>query len=565
MAENGSASSRRTCTLSSLLSSNNSYKIFKKHSDETRNPRTSSVVKCTICGSIFTVGYQGKLALDRHLNTTKHSAAIQQASSSKSIEKLFSKNINKQRANALAEATLTFHNVKHHHSFNSADCANSLYEKTFPDSNIASNIACGRTKTTAIVKGVLRDFSMEPYLRDLQEIPFLSAGTDGSTHHSKLTFPVMVQYFKMDTGIKHFLLNFETLTDEKSATISSFIIKSLESKSLESKAIGLSGDNTNGNFGGREQNGRNNVLAHLEESLGRKLFGVGCPAHVVNNAVHYSFEGFPVDIENKIYKIYDFFNKSPQRIESLKEFSEFTETEYKKMLFFSRTRWLTLFPATDRILSMYDALKSFFASQDPSKSSVVLINFFKDPKNEAMLWFVHSFMSAFHNKIKAIEAERNSILETVSILRNLEDVLLQRKVNEFVPMKVLQILRAHPEIDAVRMKQMMFNAYDRGFEYLREWTQPYEKFDVFQWLSFDSVPQWSSVSKCLSFFLENNLLEIDEGTLFDQFQNVVHFFEKQRENPEFKSKLLCDKWVDYFSSVDVGKYNVKYFILQLSE
>lgn len=191
----------------------------------------------------------GKIALERHFSTAKHTSSVREASGSKTLDKCFASTITKQRAISLAEAGLTFHGVKHHQSFRSSDCSNKLYASTFPDSTTASNIACGRTTTTAIVKEVLKHYSIETYMKDLQSTPFLSVATDGATHQSKLMFPVMVQYFMKDAGIKHFLLNFDSLRNEKSETITNFVMDSLKSKSLESKTIGFSADNTNGNFG----------------------------------------------------------------------------------------------------------------------------------------------------------------------------------------------------------------------------------------------------------------------------------------------------------------------------
>lgn len=46
------------------------------------------------------------------------------------------------------------------------------------------------------------------------------------------------------------------------------------------------------------------------------------------------------------------------------------------MLFHSKTHWLPLFPAVQRILEMYTGLKSYFLSME--KSPNVLKKFFED-------------------------------------------------------------------------------------------------------------------------------------------------------------------------------------------
>jgi hypothetical protein len=51
-------------------------------------------------------------------------------------------------------------------------------------------------------------------------------------------------------------------------------------------------------------------------------------------------------------------------VEALKEFCDFTNTQYKNVLGSVKTRWLSLQPAVSRIIEMYTALKLYFDTQD---------------------------------------------------------------------------------------------------------------------------------------------------------------------------------------------------------
>lgn len=66
------------------------------------------------------------------------------------------------------------------------------------------------------------------------------------------------------------------------------------------------------------------------------------------------------------------------RVEALKEFC--TETEYHQMLGYSKTRWLALMPALERVIKMYQPLKSYFLSIE--KCPQLLKNFFENPMSE---------------------------------------------------------------------------------------------------------------------------------------------------------------------------------------
>lgn len=57
--------------------------------------------------------------------------------------------------------------MNHHHSYNSADCEMKLDLVLFPDSAIAKKMACGRTKSEALVTDVLAPKSVELIVSDL--------------------------------------------------------------------------------------------------------------------------------------------------------------------------------------------------------------------------------------------------------------------------------------------------------------------------------------------------------------------------------------------------------------
>ena len=109
--------------------------------------------------------------------------------------------------------------------------------------------------------------------------------------------------------------------NETATTIANYLMQTLTKNNLASKCVAFTGDNCNTNFGGtRRDEGVNNVFAHLKRLLQNKtLIGVGCPAHILNNCVHHGADMLNVDIENIIFKIYQYFHihcahRVPQRV-----------------------------------------------------------------------------------------------------------------------------------------------------------------------------------------------------------------------------------------------------------
>jgi hypothetical protein len=94
----------------------------------------------------------------------------------------------------------------------------------------------------------------------------------------------------------------------------------------------------------------------------------------VHSGVQTSGDILPVDIETVVNKIFQYFHIYTIRVKELKEFRTFVDTEYKQVLGSVKTRWLSLELAVDRVIEMYEGLKSYSLSQD--RCSALLKNFF---------------------------------------------------------------------------------------------------------------------------------------------------------------------------------------------
>lgn len=90
-----------------------------------------------------------------------------------------------------------------------------------------------------------------------------------------------------------------------------------------------------------------------------------------------------------------------------------------KLVGFSKTRWLTLRPAIERILNLYEPLKEFFLLE--VKCPSVLKDFFNKPSSEILLFFIHSEASIFHVKIAFLESQfklaKQKLMDQKKLLR----------------------------------------------------------------------------------------------------------------------------------------------------
>jgi hypothetical protein len=116
----------------------------------------------------------------------------------------------------------------------------------------------------------------------------------------------------------------------------------------------------------------------------------------------------PVNIQGIVLKVHSHFLLCIVRVEHFKEFCEFLNQEYKKILGFSKTRWLALLLAVERLLNMLLPVISFFESLD--KVPFVIKAFFENPLSEAWPHFGHNQASIFHAAIEKVQRQKISFI-----------------------------------------------------------------------------------------------------------------------------------------------------------
>ncbi|BFZ10928.1 hypothetical protein BsWGS_13967 [Bradybaena similaris] len=274
------ASTKRKCKLSNAM--NNKFPCFVEG-------RNENEVKCKICDSYLSVANKGATDLEHHVDSERHRKLIKVSASANKLTSFFQPKYSKVLLKAhAAEATLAFHTVCHHQSYNSMTCTAGLMHTLFEDSEIAKNIACAKTKTEAIINQVIGPHTVDQLVKSLGGISHFGLSTDASNHGSQKIFPIVNQYFDWKAGgIQTKIFDLDKTPNETSEAISQYILRILQKYDLYSKCIAFAGDNANVNFGGVNRREGKNVFSHLMEALNKPLVGVGCPAHVLHNCIQH--------------------------------------------------------------------------------------------------------------------------------------------------------------------------------------------------------------------------------------------------------------------------------------
>lgn len=403
-------------------------------------PNDEMSAYCSICKLIFSVKFEGILMIKKHANSKKHIQLLNAMNDSTRLTKFFTKpNTTDEHEAIICEIALTYHGVIHNHSYMSQDCGNKLLKKLFSDSEKSQRIHCGRTKAEAIVENVLAPYSIEHALSDVGGGP-ISIATDASNKGNKKLFPVAIRYFSMKKGPTTFLIDFYEDNDETSEAIAAKLIECLEKYGMlrNNKLVAYGADNASVNYGKFKS-----VFQHLKRKLNLpNLIAAHCHAHILHNTAKQALKTLSLNVESLVIEVFSEFSSSAKNIAELKEFFIFMETDYIQLLGHSRIRFLTLFPAIDRILQSWPVLKSYFLSKGEENVSKLIWKFVacdqdsevqKDENQicEAYLYFIHNIMSIFSSHIKHLESDYIQPTEVFDIFYKIKLEFSNRLENLF--------------------------------------------------------------------------------------------------------------------------------------
>lgn len=508
---------------------------------------------CSICNIYVSVSHGGKSSIKDHVQTNNHKSRLSVASTSKDISSFMVKQDSKEDILiCAAELTTAYKIVNHHQSFSSLDCTTKLNSIMYPDSTIAAKQSTARTKATAIIVNILAPHSIKLIKSELEKIPFYSISTDSSNHKAEKMFPLLLHYFTETEGMNVKLLKLNTLPNETSDTITSFCIRTLQELNIPTQnLVAFSADNTNTNFGGRQRHGVINVFYKLKETLSREIEGVGCPAHILHNAASTAADILSIDVESLVLKIYKYFSIFTVRVERLKDFCDYADIAYGNILSHSRSRWLSLLPAIERLLRLWEPLKEFFAAEE--KAPKAITDFFANPLSEVYTWFLHSQAFLIEKQIKKIEKSVITIIEVNSYLEETKKQLNDRLLNNFLGNQTRQLYVKLKKDGVVHPTQI--EAFDKeirdffttAIDYLEQWTEPMGNYNNFAWMILNEVPQWNQVQETISYLNEKGIVLND--SIYEEVMYLISFIESEMSD-EWKDKNMQDKWLYFFKKTE---------------
>ena len=247
--------------------------------------------------------------------------------------------------------------ASHNLPFQTADNFSDLFTKMFPDSRIAVDFCCKRTKIKALISDALDPHLKKPILELAKAAPFNILCDESNERGDQVKLlTILVRLYDPAGGMvvtRH--VDTVGITDLTAGGIFIALITVLEARQLPfSNLMNFTSDTCNVMKGQK-----NGVIAKLR-TLQPKIIDIYCICHLINLCVRTATKQLPLKVDELLVDIYYHFWYSVKRIASFQEYADFCRIEYKSILKHCETRWLSLRKSIQRTIHMWDPFAHIF-------------------------------------------------------------------------------------------------------------------------------------------------------------------------------------------------------------
>ena len=369
---------------------------------------------CTACRSKISVANAGKQAILQHANGAKHTEAI------KSLKKCKQTTINsfiKPATNATEDLVLAAEIrwasflAENDLPMALSDKAPDLFRVMFPDSAIAKEFSCARTKASYILTDGIGDYEHSNLVEKMKNTNFSILIDESTQIQGKKFLHILSRFYDTKkSDIVTYFYKAVVVNNANAENIVSAINSAFEEDGIPWKhVIQVMSDSPNVMRGKT-----NGVLAIIKKKYAPHMIDIGgCSLHHIHNAVSYATGQLGDDIEEFVVDIFAFFKHRSGLWEDYAELQSLLDIPEHHILRFVSTRWLVMLPVVNRLLEQWVCLKEFFLSFLPKKHANVvkqertkrIVGCLQDPALHLKLLFLQAVLPQFHNFEKVFQSQ----------------------------------------------------------------------------------------------------------------------------------------------------------------
>ncbi|PAA85853.1 hypothetical protein BOX15_Mlig011045g2, partial [Macrostomum lignano] len=335
---------------------------------------------CRLCNRGVNFRQHGIAALRQHADGAKHKAlsrAMVAAYSQQKINAFFpiTPSENQQLKKVEAEASLPQQTmaaslrfgllvVRKDLSFKTMDEISETLPVAIPDSSVAQNFSCGRTKTTYLVTDALAPHAKEEMFKSLRDSPF-SILLDEGTKRDRCWLVLLARTFCIERQkVILVYIGSEELKNSSASNMKDTVLSLLSQAKLPARnVISVMTDSCNAMRGIH-----NGLLTKLKDAMPQLIDVGGCSLHHVHNSVQYATKAFDStgEAEGLMDDVYNYFRFVKRRgaFHEIQDALDLAEHVFIRRV---ETRWLQILNVIRRILEQWEALKLHFEKASASE------------------------------------------------------------------------------------------------------------------------------------------------------------------------------------------------------
>jgi hAT family C-terminal dimerisation region len=265
-----------------------------------------------------------------------------------------------------------------------------------------------------------------------------------------------------------------------------------------------------------------------------------------------------VDIHSFINQLYSHFSTSSKRVAKLKTFYDESH-DFMKILNYIPIRWLSLYPAIDRLQRYKDQIKAYFLDENLENIlPTLLYNFVyliehpnRISKLELYLLWSHNYMLLFHETILILESKSTNATHLYGIMNNLKSRIENRMKAKFYGSEVKKELAFFSEKDKLEFYEAANLAYQRAIDYLSKWFD-YEN-SIFKKLSIFDLTNQKIEYESLLDVSEELGIEINADKLFEECHDLNQILSKITIDKELTNDQAWCKILKNINSPNIFK------------
>lgn len=386
--------------------------------------------KCTVCCSELSISSGGLKDLRRHSNTNTHQKCLRSSEGNLSLSSFVVK-----EKNDVTDAELLWANFicENNLPISLSDNFTKLVPTMFPDSDVASNFRCGRTKTSAIIQQAIASCEEEKIINSMRTSLFtllIDESTDITIHRQMI---ILVRFFtsqQVETQL------YKVVAIEGKASgenLFNIVNSSFEEDNISwENCLSMSSD------GAKAMVGEFNSVLSRVRGQQENLWFLHCTCHVAHLAASHACGELPTVCEQLARDVYSYFKTSGKRQDDYRQIQKLLDVEEHKILRPCFTRWLAMLQCVNRLLEQWAALTEYFDNIEVKEGALESVQRIKATlhSSSAKLYFLflQAVLPRFEKFNLLFQQERPYLHKLYSEIC----VLLRQTIASFIQFSVIQ-------------------------------------------------------------------------------------------------------------------------------